>query len=384
MAGTSSIEWTDKTWNPVRGCTRVSPGCVNCYAESVAARFSGPGLPYEGLAKRTAGGPRWTGEMSFGHDLDAPLRWRKPSRIFVNSMSDLFHDGLADEQIDRVFAVMALASWHTMQVLTKRSGRMRAYCEDPGTPGRIARVLVDEVLIGRRWPLDPKRPWPVQSIGDIDDPDDITVEWPLPNVWLGVSAEDQQRADERVPDLLATPSAVRFVSAEPLLGPIDFGVAWSGESSLDAECWGDCAWCKNGRPPLHNCQRGKGDWEKGRSGLDWIIVGGESGPKARHLWTPNVRSIVRQCAEAGVACFVKQLGADVRDRNDAGFEGCEPHEWPDVDPADVEHDLDGTRDGYQGAPVRIRLTSRKGNDPSEWPADLRVRQLPGVDGRPAL
>jgi hypothetical protein len=182
--------------------------------------------------------------------------------------------------------------------------------------------------------------------------------WPLPNVWLGVSAEDQARADERIPDLLATPAAVRFVSAEPLLGPIDF-TRISGKSGFD---------------PHYSMKQ---------AGLHWVIVGGESGAGARPLWTPNVRSIVKQCHAAGVACFVKQLGANVQDRNDAGFDGetydglLEPDKWPAGTAERVGHYLDGTRDDYQGAPVRVHLRDRKGGDPEEWPADLRVRLFPG-------
>ena len=140
MSVNTGIEWTDSTWNPIRGCSLVSEGCRNCYAMGVAARFSGPGQAYEGLARRRSNGePQWTGKVAVveKHMLD-PLRWRGSRRIFVNSMSDLFHENVTDETIDRVFAVMALAPWHTFQVLTKRPRRMRDYMRTEGRRGLVA------------------------------------------------------------------------------------------------------------------------------------------------------------------------------------------------------------------------------------------------------
>lgn len=283
MAAESKIEWTGSTWNPIRGCTRASPGCGGgtpgelkggCYAERVAARFSGPGQPYEGLAEMRGGQPRWTGKLALAPEatITAPLRTRKPTTWFVNSMSDLFHESLPDTAIDRVFAVMALCPQHTFQVLTKRSARMRAYCSD-----NKAREIMGEIaLMEDRLTVDER-----------DCPD-----WPLPNVWLGVSAEDQRRADERVPDLLATPAAVRFVSAEPLLGPIDFNLIGGepGQGAFSALSVGDR------------------DLDPDGAHLDWIIVGGESGPGARPMHPAWARSIRDQCAAAGVAYFFKQHG----------------------------------------------------------------------------
>lgn len=249
--GATGIEWTDVTWNPVRGCARVSPGCENCYAERMAHRFSGAGRPYDGLTVLGKHGPRWSGRARFVAEmLDAPSRWLGPRRVFVNSMSDLFHDDVTDEQIGSVFAVMASSRRHTFQILTKRPMRMQ-----------------DWIL---RFAREPMR-----------------------NVWLGVSCEDQQRANERVPLLLKTPAAVRFVSAEPLLGPIDFN------------------------------STGK---------LDWVIVGGESGAGARECRTQWIDSIVRQCKVTGTPCFVKQLGSAViqdgerRAKRDA--KGGDMDEWP--------------------------------------------------------
>jgi len=268
----SAIEWTDATWNPVRGCSRVSEGCRHCYAERVAARFSGPGMPYEGLATMRNGEPRWTGEVRLVEKhLDDPLRWRTPRRIFVNSMSDLFHERLTDEQIDRVFMVMALAQRHTFQILTKRPGRMRDYMR--GAVGRVwarGRQLMES-------PAGPPGYWSWDG-----GPHELKCDdhWPLPNVWIGVSCEHQAAADERIPLLLQTPAAVRFVSAEPLLGPIQFG----------------------GGGELYGCGTGGG------KKLDWIIVGGESGPGARPMRAEWVRSIRDGCQWAGVAFFFKQWG----------------------------------------------------------------------------
>lgn len=347
MAATTSIEWTatlhpdgsvtpGRTWNPVRGCSVISPGCVNCYAMKQAHRFSGPGRAYEGLTKLTSAGPQWTGVIrTVDHALLEPLSWRKPQKVFVNSMSDLFHEDVPWEFVDRVFAVMARATRHTFQVLTKRADRMRDYLTHADTPWRIA--CEEERL---NW---------AEDVADDVDMSDVSLErWPLPNIWLGVSVEDQQRADERIPLLLRTPAAVRFLSCEPLLG----------ETDLTNFLW---------TIPGARLNR-----------LHWVIVGGESGPRARDMKVCWVRDIVEQCQSASVPVFVKQLGARVIDRNDAGFLGEEPDHWPDViDQEDrIEYDLDGTRDGYQGAPVRIHLKNRKGNDPAEWPEDLRVREFP--------
>lgn len=210
MGDKTKIEWTDASWNPVVGCSIVSPGCTNCYAMGQAARIercaagAGQATHYAGLTQPSKAGPVWTGKLALApdHILTAPLRWKKPRRVFVNSMSDLFHEDVPDEWIDRVFAVMALAPRHTFQVLTKRAKRMRIYL-DQRTDNRAEEIGVAMRAIA----------------GTSDEPG--LIELPLPSVWLGVSAEDQKRADERIPDLLATPAAVRFVSAEPLLGPID-------------------------------------------------------------------------------------------------------------------------------------------------------------------
>jgi protein gp37 len=325
VADGTGIAWTDATWNPLRGCSRVSEGCRFCYAEGVAARFSGPGLPYEGLARSTPQGPRWTGKIRLVPEvLDQPLRWRRPRRIFVNSMSDLFHEDVPFAFIDRVFAVMALSYWHTFQVLTKRPARMR------------------ELLT--RW---------AESRLTLRDGYGTV----LPNVCLGVSVEDQRAADERIPELLGTPAAVRFLSCEPLLERVSLFAFLKGQHR-------DESLAALRSPPM--------------PGLDLVIAGGESGPGARPCDVSWIRSLVAQCREAHVPAFVKQLGAHVIDRNDAGWDGVDPTDWPSHLEAEdrIEHDEADT--GYQGAPVRVRLRDRKGGDPAEWPEDLRVREMPEV------
>ena len=250
MAQKSAIEWTESTWNPVTGCTKVSPGCQHCYAERISELFRGvSGHPYEMGFDLTLRPGR----------LVQPLKWKRPKRIFVNSMSDLFHEDLPDEFIDKVFGVMALCPQHTFQVLTKRPNRMREWMEKErkrvAVVECLAELYVGHPELAERWPFD------VQRAG--------LRGWPLPNVWLGVSVEDQKRADERIPLLLDTPAAVRFVSAEPLLGPV---------SNLRT---------KN---------------------LDWVIVGGESGPGARPMNPEWVRSIRDRCQSSGVPFFFKQWG----------------------------------------------------------------------------
>jgi protein gp37 len=361
MAAVTSIEWTDRTWNCVRGCARVSPGCEHCYAERVAHRFSrevkGKPGPYAGLTVLSKKGPRWSGTARFVPEaLSEPLGWRKPQRIFVNSMSDLFHDDVTNEQIAAVFGVMAACPQHTFQILTKRPERMLAWFR---WIERCAKQLPG--LIGERIPegCSPETSVCVMEATAALLPEDAPAQgkraraarfnqacsrtaWPLLNVWIGVSCEDQQRADERIPRLLECPAAVHFVSAEPLLGPIDFaGSGWFDYNSY----WHDS--------------------------LAWIIVGGESGPGARPCRRSWIRRIVAQCRAAGVAVFVKQLGAYVIDRNDAGFDGDEG-DWPD-DTATRDEDRSLR---HQGAPVRVLLRDRKGGDMSEWPEALRVREFP--------
>lgn len=279
MTGLSKIEWTDRTWNPTTGCTKVSPGCDHCYAEGIARRFAG-----------SKAFPRGFDVTLHPERLDAPLRWRKPARVFVNSMSDLFHDDVPDEFIARVFAVMAVTPQHTYQVLTKRHGRMRSLLSDEGFVGEVAQEAVGG-NVHDGWPevpVEPGIPW-----------------WPLRNVWLGVSVEDQKRADLRIPPLLATPAAVRFLSCEPLLGPVDLlGQPDHGCDEAGPAITHDGYTIRTdyGTGIEHDCDH--------QIGIDWVIVvGGESGPGARPLDIDWVRSLVEQCERADVPAFVKQLGS---------------------------------------------------------------------------
>lgn len=273
------IEWTDETWNPTRGCTKVSAGCQHCYAMRQAHRQSGPGGGYEGLTKLTSHGPEWTGAIRLVPEaLDLPLRWRKPRRVFVDSMSDLFHAAVPDEFIDRVFAVMASAHWHTFQVLTKR-------------PERMARHLAWL----SHYPKGDRNQRPVRT---------------LANVWLGVSVENQAAADERLPWLLQTPAAVRFLSCEPLLSAIDLS-RWLTFRSDGAVLCRECCWGDRCEVPRH---RHRTDCSVcGDSGaiprISWLIAGGESGPGARPMLPDWVRSLRDQCQAARVPFFFKQWGS---------------------------------------------------------------------------
>lgn len=271
MSQTSEIEWTDATWNPVRGCVKVSPGCAHCFAETFAERWRGvPGHPYEqGFDLRLV-----------PEKLLEPLHWKKPRRVFVNSMSDLFQDGVSDNFVRRVWQIMARTPRHTYQVLTKRAERMASL---------------------------------VPQFADEHTAQDGSG-WPLRNVWLGVSVENQHFAEERIPLLLKTPAKVRFISAEPLLEQVDLtNFLWTIPGAR-------------------------------LNGLHWIIVGGESGHGARPFDVSWARWLVAQGKSAGVPVFVKQLGARAY--------------GPDVHSA--------------------ILLNRKGGDMSEWPEDLRVRDFPAT------
>jgi protein gp37 len=312
--GETSIEWTDATWNPTRGCDKISPGCKHCYAETFAERWRGiPGHPYEqGFDLRLA-----------PSKLDDPLGWRKPRRIFVNSMSDLFHNDVPNEYIAAVFGVMAACPQHTFQVLTKRAERMRAWFEWVNRNDMPAGELHDGLCRA------------LAGSGDWDLGDRICERlldeanaWPLRNVWLGVSVEDQEYADRRIPHLLSTAAAVRFVSAEPLLGSLDLSPYLTRPHQACNGCTPDGALC--GGHPFGNA-------------IDWLIVGGESGTGARPFDLEWARVLLGQCVITGVPCFFKQAGAAPEDG--AG---------------------------------RLRLLDRKGGRLAELPEELRVRQFPEV------
>lgn len=237
MSADSKIEWTDATWNPVRGCTKISPGCKHCYAETFAERFRGvPGHPYEqGFDLRLV-----------PEKLEDPLRWRRPRRIFVNSMSDLFHRDVPSDYARKVFDVMREAHWHTFQVLTKRADRMQAFIKDQGIE-------------------------------------------PTPHIWLGVSVEDRKYGLPRVETLRQIPAAVRFLSVEPLLEDL-------GKVNLD--------------------------------GIQWVIVGGESGRRARPMDRPWVASLQQQCEQAQVPFFFKQWGGIRKHETGRSLNGRTYDEYP--------------------------------------------------------
>lgn len=284
----SKIEWTEATWNPIAGCNRVSPGCLNCYAERMARRLQAMGKKkYQGTVDKNG---RWTGRINFNPDaLNAPLKRKKPTTYFVNSMSDLFHENITLEQQTDIFEVIARAHWHTFQVLTKRPEQAVTRWRDIATG--VAYRLGEQKTPGF---------------------------WPLKNIWFGISVENQQTADKRIPELLKIPAKIRFLSCEPLLEPIDLedlayeaaGPEWAGYNPL----------------------------------VDWVIIGGESGPRARPFDLAWAESIVAQCAAAGIPVFVKQLGSKPIDG------------------------LNGQKSGY---PV-----TGKGGDMAEWPKALRVREYP--------
>lgn len=284
----SKIEWTDDTWNFIYGCTHVSEGCRNCYAEKVTHRFSGEGMKFEGLTVLGANGsPRFTGKILFDEKrLLIPLRKKKPTKYFVNSMSDLFHENVTFEQIDKAFAVMALSPQHTFQILTKRPERMREYMTD--------RQRIEEIR------------WNAVSLASERWADQHGASWPLPNVWLGVSVEDQKTADERIPILLDTPAAIRFISYEPALGAVDLGRWVFPQSVIDG--YDEVMKRFNAPPDFQEVTR-KAAPHLGRPvRLDWVIAGGESGPDARPSHPDWYRSLRDQCVAAGTAFFFKQHG----------------------------------------------------------------------------
>lgn len=255
MSATTGIEWTDSTWNPVTGCTTVSAGCDHCYAKTFAERWRG-----------TKGHHFERGfDVQLREDkLDLPRRWRKPKRVFVNSMSDLFHTDIPDQFIARVFAVMALTPQHTYQILTKRHARMRSLLSTVN----FAHLVAEQ---GRAHHIGCQQDW--LAVGAM-----LNYK-PLPNVWLGVSVENQRWADIRIPALLDTPAAVRFLSCEPLLGPVDLGVSIPIGPQDTRE------------PMVH-----------------WVIAGGESGHGARPMHPDWARSLRDQCHAAGMPFLFKQWG----------------------------------------------------------------------------
>ncbi|HEU4544435.1 MAG TPA: DUF5131 family protein [Jiangellaceae bacterium] len=356
----TTIEWCQnddgsrgKTWNPIRGCSRVSAGCDECYAMKFAHRFSGAGKPYEGLTTIRRGKVDWSGVARFiPEELDAPLRWRKPQRVFVNSMSDLFYHWITNEQIAAVFGVMASCPRHTFQILTKRPERaLEFFAWLNGGDGYLHRIndAVCDVL-GRSCVA-----FPTQRHGMVFHPG-----WPLPNVHLGVSVENQAAADKRIPLLLKCPAAVRWISAEPLIEPVnlrghllaDGPTRSAGQGAHVASC--ECGHghgftrCPNTGDIVTACHYAGCACPGFRrvNGIRWVVIGGESGPGARPYDLAWPRSIIAQCRAAGVQVFHKQVGSKP-----------------------FEHVTDAFV-------VERRFRDSKGGDPSEWPDDLRVREFP--------
>jgi protein gp37 len=254
MSAKSKISWTDSTWNPVTGCNKVSVGCANCYAHTYAQRFH-------------------KGDFSVKlhpGKLDVPLHWKKGRKIFVNSMSDLFHPDVPNDYIDLVFAIMALSQQHTFQILTKRPirmlewfSRMPVIAPASNAYDRTAKTVFEWILgLGNEIESF------IKSI-EIQSDELSELQWPLPNVMIGASVENQLTGDERIPILRKIPAAKRFISAEPLLGQVDFG---------------------------------------NNDEIDWVIVGGETGPKARPMHPQWVRSIRDQCKAANIPLFFKSWG----------------------------------------------------------------------------
>jgi protein gp37 len=277
VADKSAIEWTEATWNPTTGCDQVSPGCDNCYALNLAPRLKAMG------SKRYQrdGDPRTSGP-GFGLSLHSdtlalPIRWTKPRRIFVNSMSDLFHNEVPDRFIADVFAVMSLAKQHTFQLLTKRHGRMRSLLNS-----------------GEFW-IAVNATRMVRGVSVLPGGGPVV----LPNVWIGVSVEDQKRAELRIPALLDTPAAVRWLSCEPLLGPVDI----FANSGID-------------RYP----------------GLDWVVVGGESGLRSRPMEAAWARVLRDECVGADIPFFFKQWGGRTPKTNGRELDGRTWDEYPAAKP----------------------------------------------------
>lgn len=298
MSDGTKIEWTEATANVINGCSVLSPGCTNCYAMRLAGTRMKHHQTREGLTIDTKAGPVWNGTTRFHEPaLQQVLHWQRGRMIFWNAHGDMFHDSVPDEWIDRCFAAMALTPQHKHQVLTKRSARMRDYLSRPGIEVRIGLDALGLVL--EAMSLNPKSQLGagIKAKGSDINPGGLT-NWPLPNVWLGVSVEDQTRADERIPDLLATPAAVRWISAEPLLGPLYLrGIKtfqFRGCELVDSLAgWG---------------MDFLGEEVATVNKIDWVVAGGESGPNARPMHPDWARSLRDQCAAAGVAFLFKQWG----------------------------------------------------------------------------
>lgn len=288
MSDKSKIEWTDSTWNPVTGCSKVSQGCKHCYAERDWTRLSAN-------SKTVYFGRKFTEVMRHPERLAQPLKWKKPRRIFVNSMSDLFHEDVPFEFIASVFSVMSVTTRHTYQVLTKRPERMLEFfkwaMQWQDIDGKWYTVKSDDFVAGDRI----SDHWPKHINWENCGYDNCGPAFPYRNVWLGVSVEDQETADARIPLLLQTPAAVRWISAEPLLGEIQLG-------RLQKQKGGQYRNALTGE--VHGFYTDYKDCQK----LDWVVAGGESGPRARPSSPDWFRSLRDQCQSASVPFHFKQWG----------------------------------------------------------------------------
>lgn len=374
MGQETKIAWCHATFNPWRGCQRVSPGCERCYAEAQAKRNP---------AVLGVWGPQGTRVVASEAMWRGPVRWNAEAaragerrRVFCASLADVFEDWLGD-MVDASGKRLLANEW--LPSLGVGSGDRLAMSH---VRERLGRLIIDTP--GLHWLLLTKRAENAALMAEDHmfgvSPDGSV--WP-PNVWLGTTVEDQRRADERIPVLLKTPAAVRFLSVEPLLGPVNLlGHLLDGPDPGRCRCGHGHGFtrCPNTGGVAPACHaRGCGCERVRRvNGIHWVIVGGESGPGARPCRVEWVRSVVRQCRRAGVSCFVKQLGSNVIDRNDS-FGGWTDRQWPEnlEDRAVIEEHIHGHREEYQGADVRVRLADKKGGDVEDWPPDLRVREFPG-------
>jgi protein gp37 len=309
MSDGTKIEWADATWNPITGCSVVSAGCKHCYAMKLAGTRLQHHPSRAGLTQDTQNGPVWTGEVRFNEQwLDQPLKWSKPRMIFVCAHGDLFHESVPDEWIDKIFAVMALSPHHTFQVLTKRPLRMMNYFNSFRDPSAEVRA----------WQT---MDWASEQFGSGIASGIAISQIPkgLPNVWLGVSVENQTTADERIPLLLQTPAAVRWVSAEPLLGLVNLSHLNEDKETNELDCLKPYTW----EEEIENWRGTSDDWEAEfldwydltdmpsglmHPGIDWAVVGGESGSNARPMHPDWARSLRDQLKAAGVPFLFKQWG----------------------------------------------------------------------------
>jgi len=370
----TSIEWTNFTANPlklelpdgkrVNVCLKISEGCRNCYAESIGRRWWGKGrskypgysLPLQQMGRAVLVERELDDVLKLSAKIAAGKSDPANNKIFWNDVTDEYLDFWPDEFLDRIWAVRALTPNLIHQVLTKRPGRMAEYLNlrSPGIGAKghackeaivAAIVLWHESQALTKFPLSNQLAvHPLRAAQDVRE----WKTWPLPNVWLGISVENQDVARDRITNLLKCPSAIRFLSVEPLISRVDLDMIYEIPEWVSPFARGDSA----------------------VGMISWVIVGGESGPGARACNLDWIRRIVRRCKDAGVACFVKQLGARIAVPNDSGKEWPRGgDEWTHLD--------DGP--SYQGEPIDIRLDDSKGGDPSEWPEDLRVREFPNVE-----